>query len=428
MRTADEHERVMVGGIFLRPSAIEDAVAEGLLPEHIRSATIRGAYESALRLHRAGEAVTVLGVVDDMMARGVKCSPSLVSSLEADAAIAVTPVIVRPSARAILRNYRAEELRRECRRAIADLEEGVDPADVAQRVGERTSVVTKSVDLGVPISTLAQAAEHRLLNGVESGVPTGFADFDALTRGVQPGEMTIVAARPAMGKTAFGLQAALNASQGPYGDGPMPTLMLTLEMTAEQLTERAVTILARCPASEARREPGKIKHAAAQIGASPLFIRECPGARIGQISDMVRRAVRDEGVSLVVVDYLGLIRSARDGDSPYVQAKEASAGLKRVAMEHRVPLIALAQLNRGVEHRTDKKPMMADLRDSGDIEQDAALIAFLHRTEYYLKDQCPESLRGTADIIIAKNRFGPTGEVQMRWTEQCTRFDDLGGV
>lgn len=415
-----EHERSLIGGIMLRPSDVGLVLAEGLRPEHITGAPVREVYQAILRLHEAGESITALAVADDLMARGLG-SAEVASQLESEAALAVTPVLARVSARALVRRHKADILRRACRRAVTDIERGVDPSEVASALEAGMGGFGRATDSSVPVHDLAVAARHRMLSGDKPGVKTGFVDLDRLTGGLVPGEMTIVAGRPAMGKSALGLQLALNAAVK-HGE---PALFITLEMTAEQLIERGIGCLVGTPGSDAERR-SRIDRWAAEVGASPLFVRECPGARIGEIRSIIRSHVMEYGPGLVVVDYLGLIRGSSNSDSLYVHATEASNGLKAAALQSKCRLVAIAQLNRGVEGRNDKRPVMSDLRDSGSLEQDAALVALIHRPEYYMREDTPDSLKGVADIIIAKNRFGRTGEVRMKWTEACTRFDDLG--
>lgn len=259
------------------------------------------------------------------------------------------------------------------------------------------------------------------------GLSSGFRDLDHLTSGLQEGELIVIAARPSMGKTAFTLNIASHVAMKTKS----AVAFFSLEMGAEQLVHRLIGAEARMDLSELRRgtvpknEYSDLIAAAGDLGQSPLYIDETPSLSIAEMRNKCRRMVKRHDVKLVIVDYLQLMTGPEGYDNKATEVAEISKGLKSIARELKIPVIALSQLNRGVESRTDKRPMMSDLRESGAIEQDADVIAFLYREEYYLRDKTPDDKKGIAEVIIAKNRNGPTGQFELRFFNHITRFTDL---
>ncbi len=268
---------------------------------------------------------------------------------------------------------------------------------------------------------------NRRAEGGITGVPTGFGGFDSMTLGLQPGDLVIVAARPSMGKTAFALNIAANASAV-----AVPTLVFSLEMSTASLGER--TVAAEGGIDSQLLRSGRfsqnvfiqLERAFSRLAERPLYIDESAYSFL-DIRSRARRwrmnEAKDSDKALVVVDYLQLVegRSSKE-DSRQREISEISRGLKLLAKELRCPVVALSQLNRSLESRADKRPMMSDLRESGAIEQDADVIAFLYRDEVY--DENSKD-RGTAEVIIGKQRNGPTGTVRLAWKDHCSRFDNL---
>ncbi|NRF68565.1 replicative DNA helicase [Aquincola sp. S2] len=267
-------------------------------------------------------------------------------------------------------------------------------------------------------------------NGAEdvTGVRSGFYDMDRMTAGLQKGDLLILAARPSMGKTAFALNIAENVA---VNEG-LPVLVFSMEMGASQLALRMVGSLGRIDQSGLRTgrikddEWGRLTEAVDKLSKAPLYIDETPGLNPAELRARARRMARQHGtVGLIVIDYLQLMSgtSKSDGENRATELSEISRGLKALAKELQCPVIALSQLNRSVETRTDKRPMMSDLRESGAIEQDADVIMFIYRDEYYTKDQCKEP--GIAEIIIGKQRNGPVGTVKLTFLKPLTKFDNL---
>ncbi|MFT3665730.1 replicative DNA helicase [Piscinibacter sp.] len=267
-------------------------------------------------------------------------------------------------------------------------------------------------------------------NGAEdvTGVRTGFYDLDRMTAGLQPGDLIVLAARPSMGKTAF----ALNIGEHVAVNEGLPVVVFSMEMGAAQLALRMVGSLGRIDQSNLRTgrlrddEWGRLSEAVEKLGRVSMFIDESPGLTPSEVRARARRQARQCGqLGLIVVDYLQLMSGSGGGgdENRATEIGEISRGLKSLAKELKCPVIALSQLNRSVETRTDKRPMMSDLRESGAIEQDADVIMFIYRDEYYTKEACKEP--GIAEIIIGKQRNGPTGTCKLTFLKPLTKFDNL---
>ena len=266
-------------------------------------------------------------------------------------------------------------------------------------------------------------------NGAEevTGVRTGFYDMDRMTAGLQKGDLVILAARPSMGKTAF----ALNIAENVAVNEDLPVLVFSMEMGASQLALRMIGSLGRIDQSGLRTgrlrddEWTRLTEAAERLGRAKLFIDETPALNPAELRARSRRMARQFGqLGLIVIDYLQLMSgtSKSDGENRATEISEISRGLKALAKELQCPVIALSQLNRSVETRTDKRPMMSDLRESGAIEQDADVIMFIYRDEYYNKESKEP---GVAEIIIGKQRNGPVGTVRLTFLKPLTKFDNL---
>jgi replicative DNA helicase len=258
-----------------------------------------------------------------------------------------------------------------------------------------------------------------------TGVPTGFADLDRMTAGFQPSDLIIIAGRPSMGKTAFCLNIAANvALQANIG-----VAVFSLEMSADQLVMRMLCSLAQLDLARVRvghiqdREYKKIAQAVGQLGEAPIYIDDTPALSVMELRARARRLRRDPSANLglIVVDYLQLMRG-RGEDNREQEISNISRSLKALAKELSLPIIALSQLNRQVELRADKKPVMADLRESGAIEQDADVIGFIYRDEVYHPDTADA---GIAEIVIAKQRNGPIGNVRLSFQKQFALFSCL---
>ena len=258
-----------------------------------------------------------------------------------------------------------------------------------------------------------------------TGVPSGFADLDNLTSGFQGGELVILAARPSMGKTAFVLNIATHAAVEQHG-----VAIFSLEMSKESLVQRMLTAEARVDSQLVRRgmlrdfDFTKLARAAGVLQQCPVWIDDTPALTLLEMRSKARRLKAENDVRMIIVDYLQLMRSPEYSDNRVQEISDISRSLKGLAKELGVPVVALSQLSRASEQRGgERKPILSDLRDSGAIEQDADIVMFIHRPEYY--DREDESKRGLAEIMLAKHRNGPTGDVHLRFNREYTRFDSL---
>jgi replicative DNA helicase len=316
-----------------------------------------------------------------------------------------------------------------------------------------TEILAQSYELSTDIEDLLQSAERQIFSIVEeqegsaniaigdilmdafhridermnsegdvSGVTTGFTDLDAQTTGLQPTEMIVLAARPSMGKTAF----VCNVAEAIARKDNVGVLLFSLEQSNLELAERFLCIVAKVNGHDLRsgnltaEQRDKLMMASDDLARLPMFIDDKPGRTIGQIAALARRLHRKSPLGVIIIDYLQLVEPEDKNAPREQQIAGISRRLKFLAKELRVPVIALAQLNRGVELREDKRPRLADLRESGAIEQDADMVMFLHRPDQY----DPEDRPGEAEIIVAKHRSGPTGLVRLTWRKEYMRFED----
>ena len=260
-----------------------------------------------------------------------------------------------------------------------------------------------------------------------TGIPTGFADLDSMTSGLQPGDLVIVAGRPSMGKTAFSLNIAENVAL----DTGLPVAVFSMEMGATQLAMRMIGSVGRL--DQHRMRTGRLEDedwvrlttALGKLNDAPMFIDESAGLNALEVRARARRLHRQCGkLGLIVIDYLQLMAATRQGENRATEISEISRALKALAKELDVPVVALSQLNRGLEQRPNKRPVMSDLRESGAIEQDADVILFIYRDQVYNPDS-PD--KGTAEIIIGKQRNGPIGTVRLTFLGEHTRFENFAG-
>ncbi len=308
-----------------------------------------------------------------------------------------------------------------------DVTEAVDRAetlvfDVAQR---------RTTDSVAPLQDLLSRSLDRLeeLYGRDesiTGVPTGYQDLDEMLAGLQPSNLVVVGARPSMGKTAFALGMAAHAATQ-----ATPVLFFSLEMSHLEIAQRVLCAEARVDATRMRNgrlvenDWSKISHAIGRLGNAPLFIDDNPNVTVMDIRAKARRMKAREGLGLVVVDYLQLMTGRNSAENRQVEISEISRGLKILARELAIPVVALSQLSRGLESRSDKRPMLADLRESGAIEQDADVVMFIYRDEVYNHESGDQ---GTAEILVAKHRNGPTGSVQLAFVGHYARFANMARV
>lgn len=276
----------------------------------------------------------------------------------------------------------------------------------------------------VAVDSIGKIEDIYLSKGKLTGIPTDFTDFDAKTAGLQKSDLILLAARPSMGKTAFALNVAQNAAIR----HDVPVALFSLEMSREQLVNRMLCSEAMLDAQRLRTgeltdgDWSSLIKAMGPLSQAPIYIDDTPGISPMEVRSKCRRLKMEKGLGLIVIDYLQLMSGNSKNDSRQQEISEISRSLKAIAREMEAPVIALSQLSRACEQRADHRPMLSDLRESGAIEQDADVVAFLYRDEYYF----PESeKKNQAELIIAKQRNGPTGTVELTWMGQYTKFGNF---
>src|ERR671915_596489 len=433
-------ERAVIGAMLVSETAVA-AVAERLAAEDFYSEVHRIIYGAMMRLYSRGEPIDQLTLTNELRSvneferiGGRPYVFQIVESVPTAANAGRYADIVRGKAllRAIIDV--GSRITEDAFREPEDVSEALDSAEqLVYGVSNRTLREHLA-----PVSELAPGALEMIQRlyeqeGEVTGVETGFEDLDRLTTGFHNSDLIILAARPAMGKTALSLNAIWHAA----GEKKMPVAIFSLEMSKEQLVQRLISQTTRIPAQALRsgnvkaEDWPKLVRGVAEVSRAPIWIDDTAGVTLMEIRAKVRRLASQLNVagemplSLVVVDYLQLMiggEARNRAENRQQEIAEISRGLKVLARDLDVPVLAIAQLSRAVEARHDKRPLLSDLRDSGAIEQDADMVMFLYRDEYYN----PESDdKGIAEIIVGKHRNGPTGKVQLAWMEQYTKFASL---
>jgi replicative DNA helicase len=456
-------EAAVLSAVLLDADAF-DRVQELLSPEHFYADANRRIYEAVLDLKSmSGQPVDILSVAAWLRDRNrlaqIGGTPYLAQLADATPAVAH----VENHARLIREKWRLRQLISTCQRVTAegyagceDVQSFIDSAEQAvfdiARVPAHSNMVSAKDAIHKAFDILTETARR---GGGVTGIESGFRELDRMCSGLHRGDLYIVAGRPGMGKTSFVMNLAVNvaAPRGAAADESPATfdapieqpgygvLFCSLEMPKEQLAARLLASEARVDMSNIRsgripREDwSKLTDAAARLSKLPLWIDDTPALTLLDLRAKIRRLqaeisrgdslVKAQGLGLVAVDYLQLMQGRRDAGSREQEISELSRGLKQLAKEMSVPVVALSQLNRAVETRTtkDKRPQLSDLRESGAIEQDADAIFFIYRDYYYFKENADK--RHIAEIIVAKQRNGPTGHFDTRFTEAYTRFDNL---
>ena len=428
-----EAEASVLGGILLENEAI-NRVLEIITPVDFYRESHRKIFRAMLELTDRSEPADLITLSELLKGKGELEAvggsaylASLADQVPTAANIAHYARIIRE--KAILRQLisSATEIATRGFEEQGNVDEFLDAAEkVIFDIAEK-KIKASFVSVGDMIKDTLKAVE-RLYERKElvTGVPTGFKDLDKLTAGLQPSELIIVAGRPSMGKTAFALNIAANAAL----NAGIGVAVFSLEMAREQLVLRMLCSEARVDNSKVRagylgeRDFPKLANAAGKLHEALIYVDDTPAISVLELRAKTRRLIRDRDkkVGLVIVDYLQLMRGMGNASNREQEISEISRSLKALAKELRVPVIALSQLNRRVEDRGDRRPMMADLRESGAIEQDADVIAFIYRDEVY---NTKSSDKGIAEIIVAKQRNGSIGTVNLVFLSEYTRFEDL---
>jgi replicative DNA helicase len=427
-------EQSALGGMLLSKDAVADVVEVVRAPDfYIPKHEI--IFEAILALYSHGEPTDVIAVTDELIktgelarAGGADYLHTLTSIVPTAANAGYYATIV--AERALLRRL-VEAGTRITQMGYAAEGEVLDLVNTAQAEIYSVTGSTETEDY-IPLTeavTVAideiEAAKHT--DGSMTGVPTGFADLDDLTNGLHPGQMIIVAARPALGKSTLALDFARAAAI----KNDMPTIFFSLEMGRSEIAMRLLSAETSVPLQNMRkgtvdsRDWTTIAATRGRINDAPLYIDDSPNMTLVEIRAKCRRLKQRVGLKMVVIDYLQLMTSGKRVESRQQEVSEFSRALKLLAKELQVPVIALSQLNRGPEQRADKLPALSDLRESGSIEQDADVVILLHRESAYEKDN-PRA--GEADLIVAKHRNGPTRTVTVAFQGMYSRFADMAPV
>ena len=424
-------EQSALGGMLLSKDAVADVIetlrgADFYIPKH------ELIFEAILTLYSHGEPTDVITVTDELIktgelqrAGGADYLHTLTSIVPTAANAAYYASIV--AERALLRRL-VEAGTRIVQMGYAGQGEAVDLVNSAQ--AEIYSVTgAEAAEDYVPLETAVDAALEEIeaargRDGKMTGIPTGFSGLDQLTNGLHPGQMIIIAARPAMGKSTLALDFARAAAI----KNNMPTIFFSLEMGRSEIAMRLMSAEGAVPLQNMRkgtldsRDWTTIAATRGRINEAPLYIDDSPNMTLVEIRAKCRRLKQRAGLKMVVIDYLQLMTSGKRVESRQQEVSEFSRALKLLAKELGVPVIALSQLNRGPEQRADKKPALSDLRESGSIEQDADMVVLLHREAAYEKDS-PRA--GEADLIVAKHRNGPTDTITVAFQGHYSRFADM---
>ena len=432
---AQEMEQAVLGAMLIDRRAIGRAIVI-LDPDCFYHQAHNQIYEAILGLYENNEAVDQLTLAEELRKRdqldgvgGRVYLATLATQVASAANIDYHARIVLEKALSRKLIETSAQMAEQAYEGHRDIHEVIDLA--AQRI---FALSERGLSQGFAKldSVLDETVEHmervHRQDSAVSGVETGYQNLNDLTSGLQKGELVILAARPSVGKTALGLCIARNAAmEAGVGVG-----IFSLEMSNMQLAQRLLSIetrldLHKMRAGRLREEDWmNLTRNISRLAQAPIYIDDSPGITVLEARAKARRLQREHGVGLIVVDYLQLMSGGQQFNSREQEISHISRGLKALAKELNLPVLALAQLSRAVESRTDRRPQLSDLRESGSIEQDADLVMFIYRPEVYdLKGPDGGSLEGFAEIIIGKQRNGPVGNVKMTWNAECATFEDM---
>ncbi len=428
-----EAEQCVLGSILLRQPAM-DKVVNLLAPSDFYKPAHQTIYSSMLNLFDKTEPLDLVTIINSLKdshkleeVGGAAYLATLTDIVPVAANIAYYATIVRN--KSILRQLiqTTSEIAGRCFEEqdnidllLDDVEKSV--FDISSSKSNQSFYRMNEI-INEAFKNIEQLAERKEMI---TGVPSGYNDFDHKTAGFQPSDLVIIAGRPSMGKTAFAMNIAQNAAML----AKVPTAVFSLEMPKEQLAMRLLCSVGRVDASRVRTgrlrdtDWPKLVRATGMLSKAPIFIDDTPAITVLEMRAKTRRLKAEHDIGLVVVDYLQLMRGRAGIDSREQEISDISRSLKAMAKEMKIPVLALSQLNRSLESRTDKRPQLSDLRESGAIEQDADVICFIYRDEVYNK--APDNPnRGMAEIIIGKQRNGPIGTVKLAFLADITTFENL---
>ena len=428
---SNESEQSVLGSMLMDSQAISSA-SEILTGDDFYNKQYGVIFDSMVELQNSGSVVDLITLQEKLKEKNV---PPEVSSLSyvsefidavpTSANIKAYATIVHE--KAVLRKMidTTDAIANTCYDGKEEIGAILDKAEkqifeVTKRRGSSDFVPIEDVVMNA-LDAIERAGKAK---GETTGVPTGFKDLDYATAGLQPSDLVLIAARPSMGKTAFALNIALHAAM----KEKRKVAMFSLEMSKEQLVNRFLAMESKVSSQKIRigdlnpSEWQALSAGATEVAGATIVIDDTPGITPGELRSKCRKLKLEKGLDLIIIDYLQLMSGSGRTDSRQQEVSDISRSLKSLARELNVPVVALSQLSRKVEDRTDKRPMLSDLRESGAIEQDADVVMFLYREDYYNKET--ENVN-VSEVIIAKQRNGPTTTIKLAWLPEFTQFKNL---
>ena len=428
-----EAEESLLCSVLMDSNVLLDIV-EILGAEHFYHSRHQMVFQAMLDLFKKSEPIDLITITNHLRDRNTLETiggAHALSRLVDEIPMAVNPVqyanIIREKAllRALI--TKSGEIVAQCYENQSNVESVIDFAENAMFEVSQDKIKPSFHNIQDVVTDSFKILEERSKNDSPiTGVSTGFNKFNQLTAGFQPSDLIILAARPSMGKTAFALNLTRNAAI----ESQVPVAFFSLEMSKEQLVMRMLCAEARVDSAKLRggdfsqEDWEYLTNAASIISEAPIFIDDAPAQSALQVRAKCRRLHKTHNLGMIVIDYLQLMRASDSAERRDLAIGEISGALKALAKELNIPVIALSQLNRKLEERGDKRPLLSDLRESGSLEQDADLVVFIYRDEVYNKDEANPN-KGLAEILLRKQRNGPTGDVVLRFNGAYTRFDEL---
>ena len=426
-----EAEQSVIGSMIMSRDAIM-AASEIITSEDFYQHQYGILFDAMLELYNEGKPVDLVTLQERLREKDVppeisslECAWDLLNAVPTSANVGHYAAIVQDKSMLRKMIKVTEEIANTCylqKERTEDILEDTEKKifDLVQRRSGGDFVPIKQVVLNA-LDKIEKASKNK---GNVTGIPTGFIDLDYKTSGFQPSDLILIAARPSMGKTAFVLNVAQHMA---FKEG-QTVAIFSLEMSKEQLVNRLFSLESKVDAQLLRtgnlsdEDWAKLIEGAAVVGKSNLIIDDTPGISVGELRSKCRKFKLEQNLGIIIIDYLQLMTGSKRAESRQQEISDISRNLKAIARELNVPVVALSQLSRAVEQRPDHRPMLSDLRESGAIEQDADVVMFLYRDDYYNKDTDKKNI---AEVIIAKQRNGPIGTVELVWLPNYTKFANM---
>lgn len=427
-----EAEQAVLGAMLLDRDAVTVAV-EKLQPSDFYRDVHRIIFKAMLHLRHENSEIDVITLTNELQRMKKLDEVGGVSYVLSLPNMVATAANIEYHAQIVAEKALARNIISTCTDLTTEAYDGEkQPEDLLDDAERKILQLSDSRNRGdfAPVGAIVSDTLDKITSLYENksgltGLPTGFRDLDRMTSGLQPSDLILVAARPSMGKTAFTLNIAQNVGVRQH----KTVAFFSLEMSQEQLVQRLLCQIAHIDSQKLRtgqlntdEEWARLTDACDKLYESPIYIDDTPGISVAEMRSKARRLKSEHGLDLIIVDYLQLMQGGRNSESRQQEISEISRSLKSLARELKVPLIALSQLSRGVESRQDKRPMLSDLRESGALEQDADIVAFLYREDYYDKETENQHV---TEVIVAKHRNGPVGVVRLYFKNEFTLFLNL---